>query len=287
MAALHSVNSVALVVKEGNLAGEATCERVRQWLRDRGAPFSLSRHPGPDIASSLLPGADLVLVFAGDGTMVSVARHCIDLGIPVAGVNFGRVGFLAELSDGTWEAALTAAFEKGLIVDERLSLRFSHFRDGAILHEGEVVNDVVVTRGKVARLVSLQLAVNGDQFLTLRSDGLIFSTPTGSSGYAGSAGGPLMLPTMHAYVVAAICPYLGSFPPLVLEPETVFTVTIGEGAADLYLTLDGQEAYALEEGDELRVSGVPGRVRMANFGLKSFFSRLLHAGFVQETRRLV
>lgn len=285
MAALHSVNSVALVVKEGNLAGEAACEQVSQWLRARDVPFSLSRHPAQDIATTLLPGADLVLVFAGDGTMVSVARQCIDLGIPVAGVNFGRVGFLAELSEDSWQEALDAVLAGGLIVDERLSLKFSHFRDGELMHSGEVVNDVVVTRGKVARLISLQLSVNGDPFLTLRSDGLIFSTPTGSSGYAGSAGGPLMLPTMHAYVVAAICPYLGSFPPLVLEPETVFSVRVGEGAADVYLTLDGQEAYALEEGDELRVSGVPGRVRMANFGLQSFFSRLLQAGFAQETKR--
>ena len=285
MAAVHSVNSVALVVKEGNAAGEATCGQVKQWLRARGIPFSVSRHPGPDTPASLLPGADLVLVFAGDGTMVSIARQCLELGIPVAGINFGRVGFLAELSEDSWEEALDRALTHGLLVEERMSLRFGHYRDGALVREGEVVNDVVVTRGKVARLVNLHLSVNDDSFLTLRSDGLILSTPTGSSGYAGSAGGPLMLPTMNAYVVAAICPYLGSFPPLVLEPEIVFTVKVGEAAADLYLTLDGQEAYAMEEGDELRVSGMPGRIRMADFGLKNYFARLLHAGFVQQTGR--
>lgn len=285
MAVLHSVNSVALVVKEGNTAGESVCGQVTEWLAARGVPCSLSRHPSPDIAASLLPGADLVLVFAGDGTMVSIARQCLSLGVPVAGINFGRVGFLAELSEDTWEQALDTALKHGVLVEERMSLRFSHLRDGTLLCEGEVVNDVVVTRGKVARLVSLHLSVNDEPFLTLRSDGLIFSTPTGSSGYAGSAGGPLMLPTMNAYGVAAICPYLGSFPPFVLEPEVVFAVKVGEAATDLYLTLDGQEAHAMEEGDELRINGMPGRIRMANFGLKSYFSRLLHAGFVQETRR--
>lgn len=285
MTALHSVNSVALVVKDGNAAGESLCMRVREWLAARGVPCSLGRHPGPDTVAGMLPGADLVLVFAGDGTMVSVARQCLDLGVPVAGVNFGRVGFLAELSETTWEQALDRALEHGMFVEERMSLRFSHFREGVLLREGEVVNDVVVTRGKVARLVNLNLSVNGDSFLTIRSDGLIFSTPTGSSGYSGSAGGPLMQPAMDAYVVAAICPYLGSFPPLVLAPETVFAARVGEAATDLYLTLDGQEAYAMEEGDEICVSGVPGRVRMANFGLKNYFSRLLRAGFVQETRR--
>lgn len=285
MNALHRVRAIAMVVKEGNKEGEATCALVQQWLRDKGVPFSVSSHPDEDLTSGVFDGADLLLVFAGDGTMVSVARRCMALGIPVAGVNFGRVGFLAELTRHTWQQALQDALDNGLRVEPRMSLRYTLSRDGKSLYEGEVVNDVVVTRGKVARLVSLRLAVNGEPFVTLRSDGLILSTPTGSSGYAGSAGGPLMFPTLNSYVVAAICPYLSSFPPLVLGPEMVFSVSVGEVAPDLYLTLDGQEAYALAEGDDLEVSGIPGRVLMADFGMNTYFKRLSHAGFVQESKR--
>lgn len=285
MAVLRTVNSLALVVKEGNHAGETTCRMVQQWLRARGVPCSVSRHPSPHLSSTLNPHADLLLVFAGDGTMVSVARQCLPLGIPIAGINFGRVGFLAELSEDNWEPALRSALEDGVLVESRMSLRFALHRNGTRLLAGEVVNDVVVTRGKVARLVNLHLGVNGRPFITLRSDGLILSTPTGSSGYSGSAGGPLMLPTMNAYVVAAICPYLGSFPPLVLDPEMVFSVKVGEAAPDLYLTLDGQEAHPLAEGDVLEVNGVPDRVLMADFGLKDYFERLRFAGFVQESKR--
>lgn len=285
MSVLRKIRSVALVVKNGNHAGEATCRLVRQWLRDRGVPCGVSRHPSAHLPSELQPDADLMLVFAGDGTMVSVARQCLDLGIPIAGVNFGRVGFLAELSKDNWEPALRSVLENGLMVERRMSLRFSLHRNGTSLHRGEVVNDLVVTRGKVARLVTLHIGVNGRHFITIRSDGLILSTPTGSSGYSGSAGGPLMLPNMNAYVVAAICPYLGSFPPLVLSPDMVFSVTVGDAAADLYLTLDGQEAYALEEGDLLEASGVPDRIAMADFGLINYFDRLRHAGFVQEPKR--
>jgi NAD+ kinase len=228
-----------------------------------------------------LPGADLVLVFAGDGTMVSVARQSLGRSLPIAGVNFGRVGFLAELSADNWREHLQKALDAGILIERRMSLYWSLNREGHTPLRGEVVNDAVVTRGKVARLVSLHLAVNGRPFVSLRSEGLILSTPTGSSGYACSAGGSLLLPTLNAYVVAAICPYLSSFPPLALSPETVFSVSVGEAVPDLYLTLDGQEAHPLAEGDRLDVYGAPERVLMADFGLKNYFERLCRAGFVQ------
>lgn len=279
---IKRIRSLALVVKNGNAAAEEACLKVRCFLDERGVAYSLSLHPDDNMLRNLLPGADMILVFAGDGTMVSVARQSLDLGIPVAGVNFGRVGFLAELSADDWRVHLQRALDEGVMIERRMSLCWSLSRGEEVLRQGEVVNDVVVTRGKVARLVSLHLAVNGRPFIALRSDGLILSTPTGSSGYAGSAGGPLLLPALEAYVVAAICPYLSSFPPLVLNPETVFSVLVGEAAPDLYLTLDGQEAHPLAEGDRLNVWGGLGRVQVADFGLKNYFDRLRRAGFVQE-----
>ncbi len=285
MSELRKVASVALMAKDGNPSAEATCREVEQWLRARNVPVWSCDPTGEGFFNGKRPEADLILVFGGDGTIVSLARKGLGLGIPVAGVNFGRVGFLAELSEHNWEENLAKALENGLIVEARMSLRYFLHRDGTVIHDGEVINDVVVTRGKVARLVNLFLGVNGDPFISLRSDGLILSTPTGSSGYAGSAGGPLLMPSLNAYVVAAICPYLSSFPPLVLSPETVFSVTVGEAAPDLYLTLDGQEAHPLAEGDCLEVRGEPDRFFMADFGVKDYFERLRQAGFVQETKR--
>ena len=285
MPELRKVASVAMMAKEGNQAAEAACRNVERWLRGRGVPVRPCGRMGESFAVGNRPEADLILVFGGDGTMVSMARKALGTGIPLAGVNFGRVGFLAELSEQDWESKLTEALDRGLAVEARMSLRYDLYRDGVVLHSGEVINDVVVTRGKVARLVNLFLEVNGTPFISLRSDGLILSTPTGSSGYAGSAGGPLLMPDLNAYVVAAICPYLSSFPPLVLSPETVFSVIVGEAAPDLYLTLDGQEAHPLAEGDRLEVRGDPERFFMADFGLKGYFERLREAGFVQATKR--
>ena len=278
-------SSAILVVKEGNEAGEDACCKIADWLSARGIRSTRIRHPRENLARAIDPEADLLLVCGGDGTFVSIARQGLAFGIPIVGINFGRVGFLAELTGGTWEKALSHACAHGFAVEPRMTLRYSLFRQKACLRQGEVVNDVVVTRGKMARLVTLSLGVNGLPFVSLRSDGLILATPTGSSGYSGSAGGSLLSPALNAYVVAAICPYLGSFPPLALSSETVVTLTIADAAGELYLTLDGQEAYPLIEGDILEVVGAPERLLVADFGTKNYFHRLLQAGFVQEMKR--
>jgi len=284
MASLYKFTIVGLVVKESNEAAVRTCALAERWLQGHGVECRVIKHPHESIVDGLLPETDLLLVFGGDGTIVSVARQSLGMGIPIAGVNFGQVGFLAELSEDAWEEALGVALSAGFMIQRRMALRYALYRGQECIHQGEVVNDVVVTRGKVARLANLHLGVNGLPFVTLRSDGLILSTPTGASGYAGSAGGPLVLPTLSAYVVAAICPYLSSFPPLVLNHETTLCVTVGEAVPDLYLTLDGQEAHTLAGGDRLEVSGVPDRILLADFGRKDYFSRLVQAGFVQCKR---
>lgn len=285
MKKLHTIRSVTLVVKAGLESAARMSEVVETWFTHRGVPVRRFFHPTDCLPDCLGPERDLLLVFGGDGTVVSLSRYTLGMGIPVAGINFGRVGFLTELTPDDWEAPLERALEHGVRLQPRMSLCYHVKRKGELLYEGEVVNDVVVTRGKVARLVSLELAVNGQHFVFLRSDGLIMSTPTGASGYACSAGGPLLQPSINAYVVAAICPYLSSFPPLTIKPETVFSVRVAESAPDLYLTIDGQEARDLHEGDLLEVWGRPERILMADFGLKNYFERLRLVGFVQEFDR--
>lgn len=277
----QGIHKLALFVKQGNTAAEAISSDVSAWLREKGVETAVISHPRDNCRDALPPQTDMILVFGGDGTIVSVARATLGMGVPVAGVNFGGVGFLAELGPEDWQAALQTALERGVKVEPRMALSCALYRDAACLFQREVVNDAVVTRGRVARLVRLRLSVNGEPFLDIRSDGLIVSTPTGSSGYAGSAGGPLIMPALNAYVVAAICPYLSGFPPLALSSETVFSVTVREAEPDLYLTLDGQEVHSLAEGDRLDVRGVPERILLADFGRKDYFGRLRRAGFVR------
>ncbi len=278
------VSSLALVVKEGNPAAERLARIIESWLRDRGVPVWTAAHGGDRRCCDALPAVDLVLAFGGDGTLVSVARQLMGRRIPLAGANFGRVGFLAEFPRENWEKPLTAILENGIRAEERMALRYSLTRGNCEIQAGLVVNDVVVTRGKLARLANLTLGVNDAHFMELRSDGLILSTPTGSTGYAGSAGGSLLMPQLNAYIVAAICPYLSSFPPLVLDADTVFSVTVGEAGTDLFLTLDGQHTHPLTVGDTIRAQGVPGSFLVADLGLTGYFERLQLVGFVQKSK---
>ncbi len=277
------VTSVALILKKNNPAACETGRQVAAWLEARAVPCPIILHDGEGQPTYTIPEVDFVLAFGGDGTMVAVARKLLGRTTPLAGVNFGKVGFLAEISQNTWEQSLTEILQKGVRAEPRMGLRYSLSRQGHEICSGDVINDVVVTRGRLARLVNLELKVNDEPFMLLRSDGLIFSTPTGSTGYCCSAGGPLLLPGIESYVVAAICPFLSSFPPLVLHCDTTFSVTVGEAGTDLFLTLDGQEIYPMMVGDTLTVTGVQERFFLAQVGQQSYFERLRRIGFVQET----
>jgi NAD+ kinase len=278
------IQAVTLVAKAGMDGAERLSLEVADWLRAQGVATRRHLSPVDILPDCLGEERDLLLVFGGDGTMVSVGRRTLGLGIPVAGVNFGKVGFLTELSPGGWQSPLEHALRHGLRVEPRMTLRWKLARDGACPLQGEVVNDVTITRGKVARLIPLELGINGKDFAALRSDGLILSTPTGSSGYAGSAGGPLLHPAVNAHIIVPICPYLCGFHPLVLRPETVVSVRVLDISTDVFLTLDGQQAYALHAEDRLEAWGEPARFFMADFGRKSYFDRLKQVGFVQESK---
>ncbi len=277
----RSIQSVCLLVKAGNPRAVKEAKAVSAWLAKRRINCQ-TVFLEMDKTLENTPLADLALAFGGDGTIVSTARQLLGKGIPLAGVNFGRVGFLAELSAETWEQGLLKVLEHGLVVEKRMTLSYRVSRDDKKILQGQVINDIVVTRGKLARLVELELCVNQVPFSTLRSDGIILSTPTGSTGYAGSAGGPVVMPCINAYVVAAICPFLGSFPPLMLGEDTVCAIKVGSSGTDLFLSIDGQEAYELFPNDVLEVHGGSDAFLLASMGMNSYFKRLQDVGIIQQ-----
>ncbi|MDR2123873.1 MAG: NAD(+)/NADH kinase [Desulfovibrio sp.] len=279
MSGRRALGALALVVKKGNLRAGATCAELADMLTRRGVAFSTTVYPDNDPAACLPPDAGLILVLGGDGTFIAVARRCLDRAVPVGGVNFGRVGFLNELTPENCVDVLAGTLESGPATKKHLSLQYALRRGNGEQFKGEAVNDVVLTRGRTARLCRLRLTVNGRPFIVLRSDGLIFSTPIGSSGYCCSAGGPLMAPGLNAYAVTAICPYLNAFHPLTLCPETRFSVRVEDPAPDIYLTVDGQESRQVAVGDVLEVQGLRERLITADFGSAGYFERLLQRGF--------
>ena len=254
------------------------CE-ILQWLRMRGHVATLIEAGGGEAAYG--EELDFVIVLGGDGTMLGVARRLAGRPVPLFGINFGRVGFLTDAQPEQWKERLAACLRGDLPLRACLALRWKLMRGGRLEAGGVAVNDVVLSRGSLSRLVCVNISVNGQCMGLLRSDGVILSTPVGSSGYSVSAGGPLLYPGMNAVGLTPICPFLNSISPMVFPGATVFCMRIEPGSTDCYITVDGQEGQQLEVGDLVEVTGAPAAVRFMG-GELSFFERLRTRGFALE-----
>ncbi len=247
------LQSVAVITKAGHAEAAVLGRDIASWLRERGMPCQVLEHDPEGELRLVLSQADLAMVLGGDGTLLSVARALAG-GPPLVGVNMGRVGYLAEVTPDNWRRFLSEAMEGGLSVSERLALAWSVHRGAEVAARGRAVNDVVVNRGTLARLISLTLAVDGQRLGGVRADGLVTATPTGSTAYSVSAGGPVVHPEMDAFAVTAICPFFQDFRPLVLPGGVVLEITVSEPSADVHLTVDGQIGVSLHAGDVVRVA---------------------------------
>ena len=259
------LQSVAVVTKSGHAQAGALGRDIASWLDKRGVSCRVVEHDPRGECCARLADADLAMVLGGDGTLLSVARALAG-GPPLVGVNMGRVGYLAEVTPDNWRRFLDRSLEHGLDVSERLALGWEVRRGDAVAARGRVVNDVVVNRGGLARLISLGLTVDGQSLGGLRADGLVTATPTGSTAYSVSAGGPVVHPEMDAFTVTAICPFIQDVRPLVLPGGSVLEVAVSESSADVFLTLDGQTGVPLRTGDVVRVARAEPGTRLARTG---------------------
>ncbi|MBD5553241.1 MAG: NAD(+)/NADH kinase [Desulfovibrio sp.] len=219
-------------------------------IAEAGASFRVDEQP------------DLVIIAGGDGTILGVARHFAGTAIPLLGINCGRVGFLTAAAAADWQTGLELALKGQLANRSCLALAWLRMRDGAIINEGIAINDVVVARGSLARLATLNLAVNGEELGSLRCDGLIISSPLGSSGYFASAGGAVLHPDLAAFGIAAICPFRTEFAPLILPGDFAACITVNAESGDSFLTIDGQLGHELARREEVVVKGLPGAIHL-------------------------
>ncbi|MGQ0810953.1 MAG: NAD(+)/NADH kinase, partial [Nitrospiraceae bacterium] len=210
-----------------------TLKDLVAWLRERkkdvvldGATAALigerASHQKPYIASI----ADMVLVLGGDGTMLSAARLVEERAIPILGVNMGGLGFLTEASLEQLYPSLERVFAQDYVVDERLMLRAHIHRHGEHVAHATVLNDVVVSKGALARMIEIRISIQGQLVTNLRGDGVIVSTPTGSTAYSLSAGGPIMTPAVQALLIAPICPHTLTHRPLLIPSDAAIEVTL-------------------------------------------------------------
>ncbi|EPR34953.1 inorganic polyphosphate/ATP-NAD kinase [Alkalidesulfovibrio alkalitolerans DSM 16529] len=274
---------IVLVVRDRPQAHDLA-EEIASWCAGRGVVADRHVHDrsGFIFPPGALDGAELVLVLGGDGTFLSVARAALGSGVPLLGLNMGRVGFLTEMRPEFWPMALDTALNGAARVEERLAFVYHIERDGKTLHSGRAVNDLVVGRGRMARLVRLSLTYGGEHVSTLRADGLILSTPTGSTAYSVSAGGPLVHPGVDAFCVTPICPFRNYFKALVLPAEKPLSVVNEDHSCEVFLTEDGQDSLQLAPGDRLEVRRAPRGMTLLRLDRQGYFQTLVDKGFLTE-----
>ena len=250
--------------------------------------------PGPAPASldpSSPPALDCLITLGGDGTLLRGARILDGANTPILGVNLGRVGFLTTANAQTLDWALDALVRRAYVTEARLALLPSIVdREGTSRPEPVVLNDVVVHKGGVARVVHMRLAVDGEEVGQYSADGIIVATPTGSTAYSLSAGGPIVLPAVSAIVVTAICPHTLAVRPLVVPSTTVVSVEpIPPWTEEVLVSLDGQLSTTIHPGERLLVKRAERPVLLIRLGPEGFFQRMrnkLQWGDLSDRERL-
>jgi NAD+ kinase len=268
------VKSVAIITKKFKPDALEAGRALQAWLAGCGVEAChFVNEPDPDIPS-LPADVEFIVVMGGDGTILSVARHYGGKGVPIFGVNMGGLGFLTEISldelyPSMSEHVLTGKFE----VEERLMLTVTLFRQDRVAWQENVLNDAVINKGALARIAEMTTWIDGEYLTVYRADGLIVATPTGSTAYNLSAGGPIVYPTLHHLILLPICSHTLSNRPIIL-PETVTVAVTLEEAQDVYLTLDGQVGQAMEPGDRVEIRQAPYYLKLVKSPYRSHFEVL-------------
>jgi NAD+ kinase len=261
---ISSIKRIGIVVKPHQPDALKTICELTLWLAERG----ITLVGGPEIEreriehetgcaveevipEQLATCADLILVLGGDGTMIATARLMGDTEVPVLGVNYGGLGYLAEFRVEELYSALESILAGNYRLDKRVMLAVELVRGDESVTRNRVLNDVVINKSALARIIEIEASLNQQFVNAFRADGLIVSTPTGSTAYNLSAGGPVIFPSMNAVVITPICPFTLSNRPIVVPDSAVIELCLKTAQEDVALTLDGQVGFPLKIGDRV------------------------------------
>lgn len=273
--------SIGILTKPKFPEVKPTLHAVVSWLRERKidvildltSAMSLGEQGGLQ-KTQLAAKADVLLVLGGDGTMLNAARLAGERGIPILGVNMGGLGFLTEVRLENLYPSLDRVFANDFVLDERLMLKTHVHRHGETVAQGVVLNDVVISKGTLARMIELKIAIQ-EQFVTnLRGDGLIVSTPTGSTAYSLSAGGPIINPAVQSLMLTPICPHTLTHRPLIVPGNVEIEVTLTSKDDGAMATLDGQVGIAMTQGDTVVIRTSEHRTRLIRFPESHYYEVL-------------
>jgi NAD+ kinase len=257
-------------------------QTLSHWLTARGIEVFFDQRTGrlleqaehvhPKIELPTL--VDLLLVLGGDGTLLSVARLIGAHDVPIMGVNAGSLGFLTEVTLAEMYQVLEQVIQGQFLISQRLLLKAEVSREDEHIAEYSALNDVVITKSALARIIDLQVCIDNHDVMTCKADGLIVATPTGSTAYNLAAGGPILHPNLHALLMTPICPHTLTNRPIVLSDDVKIQVTLKSENEDVFLTLDGQVGFALRYQDTVRIATAQHPVRLVCPPHRSYFDVL-------------
>jgi NAD+ kinase len=275
------MKKIGIIAKDMPKAHDAV-RKLSKWLTAKGRKVFLEDRTAASLgltgyAPGKLPSfVDMIIVLGGDGTLLSAARLVADSrkNVPIFGVNLGSLGFMAEVPLEELYGNLEKALAGKLRADERMMLFASLIRKGKTIEEHTVLNDAVVSKGTFARMVSLEVSVGADHLTSIRADGLILATPTGSTAYSLSAGGPIIHPALHCFVVTPICPHTLSNRPIVIPDSSVVRVKLLSRSEGASLSFDGQVVTPLRLNDIVEVKKAKCRIGLIKHPTKNYYEIL-------------
>jgi NAD+ kinase len=272
------IRTVLVVGKRDSREALPAVRRVARLVEGLGAEVvfdartarALGRKPSAAGAAR----AGLCVVVGGDGTLLSAARSIAARPVPILGINLGGLGFMAETAPAEAASALREAIEGRFEISRRMTLDVTLLRRGRPVVRQSALNDVVITKSALARIIDLRVSIDRQMLTVYRSDGLIVSTPTGSTAYSLSAGGPIIHPEMAALLISPICPHTLTMRPVVVPSSARVEVTLQTGDSEVYLTLDGQVGHPLRAEDRVTVREGAAPVLMVRSRRRNYFEVL-------------
>jgi len=278
---------IGIIAKQNKPEAIPIVRNLVEWFRPKKIEVYMEEgmvkqfHPplaGPHLNSigreDIPTKVEMIIVLGGDGTLLSVARLVGDHDVPILGVNLGGLGFLTEITLEELYRVLEKVVQGDFITDERVVLNASVIRRGEKMAEFIVLNDAVINKGALARIIDLETTINGEYLTTFKSDGLILSTPTGSTAYNLSAGGPIVYPSLHCIIITPICPHTLTNRPIVIPDDVEIRAMLKTKQQEVILTLDGQQGFTLEFEDIVEVKKAEGHIFLIKSPYRHYFEVL-------------
>ena len=252
------MRKIGLVIKSDAKA-QLKADELERWLQSkkietiRKKTVESGQKNDAEEVLAAPPDLDFIFVLGGDGTFLSAVRWIRDQDIPILGIKFGDVGFLAEIAEESLYSAAEKVLKGDFILRPRMRLSVTVMRHQKIMARETVLNDVVINRGALARLAHIETYVDDHYLTTYSADGLIVATPTGSTAYSLAAGGPVIHPAVPAIILTPICPFTLTNRPLIVPETANIKIKLAEGSSDIILTFDGQKGLEINDQDEIRI----------------------------------